>query len=314
MVGTPGWSQRIDPEYLPMGLLPPMGLNRQILGDVRSSLDSRRAVQVAALDTAPVSVEDTEIVTPARRVRVRLYRPTHDRALPALLYLHSGAYVLGNLDTDHRRCVDLAARAGALVISVEYRLAPEHPYPAGLDDSFGVLNAVLAAPTNFGVDVGRLAVGGSSAGAGLAAALTLRVRDEIGSDVLKFQLLHQPMLDRRQGTPSMAEFRTTPYFDAHSAAVAWTMYAGPAASGRYLSPAEASTLLGLPPTLVACGEVDPLRDEAIDYARRLLAAQVPTELHVYPRACHGFDSVAPDGEVPRAVIVEQAAALARALA
>lgn len=311
---TANWADRIDPEFLPGGPLPPMGLGPHNLETVRDSLNKRRAEAVPLLDTSGVTVEELELELSDRTTVVRVYRPATGEALPVVLYCHSGAFVLGNLDTDQQRCLDLARRARCVVVSVGYRLAPEHPYPAGLDDCFEAFAVLVARPELIGGDGRRWAVSGSSAGGGMAAALALRLRDEMPTVTLRFQLLHQPMLDRRSDTGSMREFVSTPFFDADSARFAWRVYSGDddVPDATYLSPAEATDLGGLPPALVACSEIDPLRDEAIDYARRLLDAGVPTELHVYPGTAHGFDSVAPGSTAAQSAIEEQSAALARA--
>ncbi|UMG91282.1 alpha/beta hydrolase [Nocardioides sp. TF02-7] len=309
---TPTWSTRIDAAYLPVGDLPPLGLGDGNLAAVRASLDGRRAETVAATPSGAVRVEDRDLPVSGRTVAVRLYRPPGD-ALPVVVYAHSGGYVLGNLDTDHQRCLDLARLAGCLVVSVDYRLAPEHPYPAGLDDCFDVVAAVAADPGAVGGDGSRIALAGSSAGAGMVAALALRVRDQLPQVALRHQLLHQPMLDPRCATASMAEFGDTPYFDAASARYAWAAYAGSAVDPTYLAAALAEDVSGLPPAFVTCSEVDPLRDEAVEHALRLSRAGVPTELRLHARTCHGFDSVAPTTALSRAVVEEQAAALAAAL-
>lgn len=291
-----------------------MGLSSDNLPAIRISLDTRRAEDASTLATGPVLVDDATVTTGGRAVDVRVYRGGKGGKPPVLVYVHSGGYVLGNLDTDHRRCVDLARLAGCVIVSVDYRLAPEAPHPAGLDDCMTVLDEVLDHPERFGVDADRVAIGGSSAGAGMTAALAQRVRDERGDGVLRLQLMHQPMLDRRCSTPSMREFEGTPYFDAHSARAAWEMYVGDGADRPYLAAADATSLAGLAPAYVSCSEVDPLRDEAIDYARRLVEHGVPTELHLYPATCHGFDSVAPEAPLAVTVAAEQADALRRAFA
>ncbi|HEY9306057.1 MAG TPA: alpha/beta hydrolase fold domain-containing protein, partial [Mycobacterium sp.] len=166
---------------------------------VRESLDQRRRVAIADTDTTGVSICDAT----ASGVRVRIYRGGPVPS-PAVIYCHAGAFVLGNLDTDHRQCVELARRGGCSVVSVDYRLAPEHPYPAALDDAITVLKWVWANADELGVDVARIAVAGSSAGGALAACLAQRCA--AGSlPTLVFQLLHQPVLDDRV-TGSKAEF------------------------------------------------------------------------------------------------------------
>jgi acetyl esterase/lipase len=208
-----------------------------------------------------------------------------------VVYCHAGGFALGNLDTDHRQCVELARRAGCAVVSVHYRLAPEHPYPAALDDAIAVLNWVVTNAAELDVDAARLAVAGSSAGGALAACLAQRAADK-SLPPIAFQLLHQPVLDDR-ATASKAEFRTSPAFDGEAAELMWRHYLRAEPPAPACVPARRSRLDGLPPALITCAEIDPFRDEAIDYARRLLRAGVSTELHVFDRTCHGFDSLLP---------------------
>ncbi|OCB27988.1 alpha/beta hydrolase [Mycobacterium malmoense] len=245
----------------------------------------------AATHTDARGVEIAEGSAPAKpAVPVRVYRGGPAPA-PAVVYCHAGGFALGNLDTDHRQCVELARRGRCTVVSVDYRLAPEHPYPAALDDAAAVLRWVAADARQLGVDPARLAVAGSSAGATLAACLAQRTADGQLPPV-SFQLLHQPVLDDRI-TASKREFRASPAFDGEAAGLMWSHYLGEVAGSESAVPARRGRLAGLPPALITCAEVDPFRDEAVDYALRLLQAGVSAELHVFARACHGFDSLLP---------------------
>ena len=258
---------------------------------LRGGLDERRRAGAAALDTTGIAIADAE----AYAVPDRIYR---GGATATVLYCHAGAFVLGNLDTDHRQCVELARRAACTVVAVDYRLAPEHPYPAALDDVSTVLRWL--------VDTGsrRIAVAGNSAGGALAALVA-------SHEAVAFQLLHQPVLDDRT-TPSKREFGTTPGFDGPASDAMWQHYSAGSPLPPEAVPARAADLAGLPPALVTCSELDPLRDEAIDYARRLLWAGVAVELHVLPGTCHGYDSLVPDWEVSQQTFALHAAALRRA--
>src|ERR1700733_5989985 len=173
------------------------------VGPARAGLDERRRAGVADIDAAGVSIND-EVVS---GVRVRIYRGAPPPS-PVAVYCHAGAFVLGNLDTDHRQCVELARRGQCSVVSVDYRLAPENPYPAAVDDAAAVLSWVAAEAKELDVEVSRIAVAGSSAGAALAACLAQRAADGALPPVV-FQMLHQPVLDDRV-TASKAEFATTP--------------------------------------------------------------------------------------------------------
>jgi acetyl esterase/lipase len=281
-------------------------LSAGLLGIVRDSLNQRRAESSRDIDPIGVEFENRE----AHAIPVRIYRGGASPA-PAVIYCHAGAFVLGNLDTDHRQCVEFARRARCTVISVDYRLAPEHPFPAGLDDALAVLQWVVTNGPALGVDTTRLAVAGSSAGAALAAGIAQRAAAGQAPPVL-FQLLHQPVLDDRP-TPSKDEFDATPGFDGPAAAQMWRHYLAGQQATDAAVPARAHRLDGVASALVTCSELDPLRDEALDYAARLTAAAVATELHLFPGTCHGFDSLLPDWETSQRLFDVQGSALRRAL-
>lgn len=283
----------------------------EVLGAVRESLNERRRAAAADLDTSGVDITDDVVdAGPGHAVAVRIYR-SGPASAPSVIYCHSGAFVLGNLDTDHLQCVELCRQGDCTVISVDYRLAPEHPYPAAFDDAMSVLRWAADHADALRVDAARLAVAGSSAGGALAALLAQACRQTAGIPEVVFQLLHQPVLDDRP-MPSKAEFTTTPGFDRRAVADMWRHYlAGeviPAAA-----PGRNEDLAGVAPAMITCSELDPLRDEAVDYALRLMWAGVSAELHVFPATCHGFDSLVPEWETSRQLFALQGAALRRAL-
>jgi acetyl esterase len=277
---------------------------------MREPFDQRRREAAEQTDAHGVPIEDDSVATESGDVPVRIYRGGESSA-PAVVYCHAGGFALGNLDTDHRQCVELACRGRCTVVSVDYRLAPEHPYPAALDDAAAVLRWVAASAAELGVDPARLAVAGSSAGATLAACLAHGAAD--GSlPSLAFQLLHQPVLDDRE-TASKAEFCASPAFDGEAANLMWRHYLGDGGGAAAAAPARRAQLSGMPPAFITCAEIDPFRDEAVDYALQLLRAGVSTELHVFPRACHGFDSLLPDWSLSRRLFTLQGQALSSAL-
>ena len=230
-------------------------------------------------------------------VPLLVYRPARRQApLPVLVWIHGGGFVLGSAEQDDIQAKTIASRVGCAVVSVEYRLAPEAPFPAPVEDCYAGLRWTHAQADAYGFDAGRVAIGGASAGGGLAAALGLLARDR-GELQVAYQLLLVPMLDDRTAAaeeqhPYNGEFVWTP----HNNLVGWTALLGRAPGGEdvseYASPARAASLAGLPPTYIASGSLDLFLEEDLEYARRLIRAGVPTELHVYPGAFHGFGRAA----------------------
>ncbi|MEQ8843060.1 MAG: alpha/beta hydrolase [Acidimicrobiales bacterium] len=227
-------------------------------------------------------------------VVVRVYRPVTSPAgpMPALVEIHGGGFIMGDLSMMDGFCDVVAAEFPAVVVSVNYRLAPEDPYPAGVEDCYAALRWLADNAAELGVDPARIAVSGQSAGGGLAAATALLARDRGGPD-LCFQLLDIPELDDRLATPSMQQFTDTPLWNRPNAIRSWSWYLGDdEAPGSddvsyYAAPARCENLHGLPPAFVAVMEFDPLRDEGLVYAMRLLEAGVSTEIHAYPGTFHG---------------------------
>ena len=270
----------------------------------RDSLDARRLDTARLVETTGVQIDDDVVAG----IGVRIYRGGGE---PAVIFCHGGAFVLGNLDTDHHQCVELARRARVTVISVDYRLAPENPYPAAADDAGQVLEWAVVNAAALGIDPARIAVAGSSAGGAIAAGLAHRAAAGELPPV-GFQLLHQPVLDDRL-TPSKDEFDSTPGFDGPAARLMWRHYLGGEPVPAGAAPGRRDDLAGVAPAFISCSELDPLRDEAVDYALRLMWAGVACELHVFPGTCHGFDSLVPQWETSRQLFAMQGAALARAL-
>jgi acetyl esterase len=267
------------------------------------------AAAAPAPDTTGMEVEDRAVPADPE-VAVRIYRP--HQAQGAIVWLRGGGWVMGDLDTEHPWAARLAERSGAVVISVGYRQAPEHRFPAALDDAYAALAWTAEHAAELGTDPERIAVGGHSAGAGLAAAVALRARDEQGPPIC-FQLLNQPELDDRQETWSARNFTDTPWMTRDKLAATWRHYLGSSPASPYAAPARAADLSGLPPAYIATAEFDPLRDEDIAYALRLLQAGVSVELHQWPGTFHGSQAIL-SAEISQRQIAELAAALRRALA
>ncbi|WP_436790172.1 alpha/beta hydrolase [Yinghuangia sp. YIM S10712] len=247
-------------------------------------------------------------------VTVRVFRPeSAEYPTPAMLWIHGGGYVLGSAMQDDADCRSLAQRLGIVVASVEYRLAPEHPFPTPLEDCYAALLWLAVQPD---VNPERIAIGGASAGGGLAAALTLlaRERDAV-SPVM--QLLSYPMLDDRTTARTDIDQRTLRMWNQNSNRIGWRAYLGEM-SGPNVSPLAAPArykdLAGLPPTWIGVGTNDLFHDENVTYAQRLREAGVPTTLHVVPGAYHAFDRLEAGAAVSRAFLNARTTALREALA
>jgi acetyl esterase/lipase len=282
-------SRRIEPGTLAQ-------LDRLARWDLSSVATIRSSYAAVAAPPAPPDPRVTrrdEVIPGRPDVRVRWYRPSEvDGPVPCVVWLHGGAYIMGTLDENDDRLDRMVSELGCAVVSVDWRLAPEHPYPAGLDDAETVWRAVSGDAASFGVDPARLVVGGASSGAALAAALCLRLRDNRSAQPV-LQLLIYPMLDDRERTASIKASADPGHWGLwHLAAnrLCWAAYLGPLAGTAVpptAAPARARNLRGLAPAFVAVGDVDAFLDEDIDYATRLARAGVPTELHVYPGVIHG---------------------------
>ncbi|HEY6532189.1 MAG TPA: alpha/beta hydrolase [Acidimicrobiales bacterium] len=224
-------------------------------------------------------------------VEVRAHRPTRaEEPQPGLVWIHGGGYVLGNHRNDDAMFDDLCPRLGMVAVSIGYRLAPETPYPGAIDDCYQALRWTFAHAEELGIRPDRIGIGGLSAGGGLAAALALLARDR-GEVPVAFQMLDSPMLDDRQITASSQQ-DDMPLWSRDANRFGWESYLGSLHGSSEVpytaAPARADDLSGLPPAFVSVGGLDGFCDEDVDYAMRLNRAGVPTELHVYPGACHGY--------------------------
>jgi acetyl esterase/lipase len=312
--------ERLDPQLQPgvdflLGRTPPATPEQLV------AMRRENTARLAALPAELIAAVDmTDHVAPGADggdVALRCYRPAGTTApLPCLYWIHGGGMVAGSVAEDDLFCLRLVGATGIAVVSVEYRLAPEHPFPAALDDAYQGLLWTAGNAGVLGIDPGRLAIGGASAGGGLAAGTALRARDQQGPP-LRFQYLAYPMLDDRDQTPSSIEFSGIPSWNRERNRLAWQWFLGASyGSGNvsaYAAPSRAAELAGLPPTFIQVGELDLFRDEDIEYAARLLRAGVAAELQVYAGVYHGADGLVPEADVSRRFLRDRDEALLRAL-
>jgi acetyl esterase/lipase len=246
-------------------------------------------------------------------ISVRVYRPAGAKGvLPGLYYIHGGGMVLGTVEGEHLRAEMLCETVGCVVVSVEYRLAPEDPHPALVRDCYAGLTWMFENASSLGVDAERIAIYGGSAGGGLVLATVLMARD-MGGPRVCFQMPIYPMIDDRNETPSSHEITDIGIWDRAGNLEAWEWYLGGKSADAYAAPTRAQDLSGLPPTFIDVGELDLFRDEDIAFATRLLQAGVPTEFHVYPGAYHASEVFAPEAELSQRIWATRITALRRAL-
>jgi triacylglycerol lipase len=305
----------VDPELAPLlELFPTTLLSDASLAEARArKLD----FPIDPEADAAVSMERHTIPGPGGEIAVYSLRPNAVSArLGCILHIHGGGYVMGSAETMAPLRKPLVQALGCAMVSVEYRLAPETAAPGAVEDCYAALAWLNDNPGVIGVDPARLGVMGESAGGGLAAALALFARDR-AEYPLAFQHLIYPMLDDRTSVrpdpdPHAGEF----IWPHHNNLFGWRALLGvePGSEGvsPYAAPARAENLAGLPPTFISTGALDLFADEDVDYARRLVRAGVPTELHVYPGAFHAFDFV-PTADVAFRARRDSRDALARAL-
>lgn len=259
----------------------------------------------------PGSGKGVETVALGAGASMRVYRPASPTGA-ALLWVHGGGFVIGTAAQDDALCRAVSEELQVVVASVDYRLSPEHPFPAPLEDCHAGLVALAGLP---GVDRARIAVGGASAGGGLAAGLALLARER-GEVAPVFQLLSYPMLDDRTTLRTDLDESAFRVWDQRSNRFGWAAYLGDPARGTVsglAAPARHEDLAGLPPAWVGLGDLDLFHDEDLAYAARLRGAGVPCELQVFPGGYHGFDGVEPKAAVSREFRAAQVRALAGAL-
>lgn len=265
-------------------------------------------------DTPGVKVEKKTITTAEGEVTVFIYQPENSTGNnPGILWTHGGGYIMGRADSNDYAGA-FSKQLNATVVSVDYRLAPEYPFPAGHNDSYAAFLWMVEHAEELGIDPNRIAIGGDSAGAGMTAGVALHNRDAQGPTIA-LQLLIYPMLDSLHNTPS-GSIEDYPVWNRTTSFNAWEMYLNGtpgAKASPYASPARATDVSGLPKTFITVGTVDLFRDEVIDYAQRLMAAGVPTQLAVFPGMYHGSQVFVPDAPISQQMIGTYVTALKEAL-
>lgn len=285
----------------------------------RSARVLRRLRMPAAKPGPGVTVRETTVPGPsgAPPVSLRIFQPTGlTTARPALLWMHGGGLIFGGPEQDDRTNIAFARELGITVAAIRYRLAPDNPAPAAVEDAYAALTGLAARADELHIDSDRIAVGGASAGGGIAAGLALLAHDRAGVRPA-FQLLVYPMLDDRTTLRTDVDARNLRLWSPKSNRYGWSAYLGAAVAGPGVSPyaaaARRTDLTGLPPAWIGVGTLDLFHDEDVRYAHRLTEAGVACELHVVPGAFHGFDAVFPKAGVTREFWREQASALRAAL-
>lgn len=303
---TPLGIESVDPDLRPaLAKLPTLDNSRRIVR-LLGRFGARRLLR--AYRVPGVTVE-------WRRdgpVWVRIYRPRRPGG-GGLLWIHGGGLVIGSAKQDDRLCAETAAELGVTVVSVEYRLAPESPFPAALDDALAAWHWMRRHATDLSIDPDRIALGGESAGAGIAAALAQRLRDEGGPQPVA-QWLFAPMLDDRTAARRDLDAVDHPVWNNAANRFGWTSYLGAAPGAApvptYAVPARVEDLAGVPPAWLCVGDIELFHDEVADYAGRLAAAGVPVVLDVVPGGAHGFENWAAGTALAKALTARARAWLA----
>jgi acetyl esterase/lipase len=300
-----------DPELSAvLAAMPPGRPRPATVGDIPAwRAQNEQLLQVDDADLrrgGAVELEERQIPGPAGApdLSVLILRPARGEGpWPGVYHIHGGGMIMGTNRTGAPEMASWVDELGAVAVSVEYRLAPEHPHPAPVEDCYAGLVWTAGHAGELGIDPSRLVIAGGSAGGGLAAGTALMARDR-GGPALSHQILMCPMLDDRGATPSSQELDGEGVWDRNDNLLGWTALLGDARGGPgvspYAAPARAADLAGLPATFIDVGSVETFRDEDIDYAARLSRAGVPVEFHLWPGGFHGFELSAPDSALARA--------------
>jgi acetyl esterase/lipase len=294
----------------------------EAFGPLPENLDAARAVfrerqatvaAAAASERTGLTVEDASVpsLIDDHAIAVRVYRPIGRPSGRGLLHIHGGGFLFGDLDLDDHHCWVWAREANCVVVSVAYRLAPEHQFPVPLEDCYSALSWVAENAAELSIDPRTLGVAGNSAGGALAAGLCLLARDR-GGPAIAFQMLLYAVLDASYSSGAM---QTASAEELRQLQRVWERYLGqsPLEAPAYASPAAAEDLTGLPSAYVVTAELDRLRDEGLTYAQRLLDSSVSVELRMWPRVPHSFEHIAPASGLARQALAEQAQAIKRGL-
>lgn len=312
-------SARLDPELAPIVAQFPVF----DLSDLTTARENYlAAMAMMAADRDPnVAVQDITCPATAGQpaVRLREFRPLHPRTdrLPAILWIQGGGYVMPSPDFDDAWCQELALTHDCAVYSVEWRRAPEHPFPAASEDCYSGLAYIARNAQDLDLDPERIVIAGASSGGGSAASLALLVRER-GEIAVAHQMLIYPMLDDRNDTPSAHQVTDANVWNRTRNAIAWKAYLGESYGtdrvSPFAAPSRMENLAESIPASILTGELDLFRDENILFAMRLMAAEVTTQLHVYPGAPHGFERIAPAAAISRQFFADRDAILRRIFA
>jgi acetyl esterase/lipase len=304
---TAGMHPPIDPELAAvLADLGPDASDPLLMAEIPAAREARKPLRLTDDDLRrDGTIEFTELTVPgpegAPDISLLVCQPAgRATTAPGVYHIHGGGMVVGDNRTGMLPMLNWVQETGVVVVSVEYRLAPEHPHPAPAEDCYAGLTWTAAHAAELGIDPARLLIAGASAGGGLSAAVTLMARDR-GGPALIGQMLGCPMLDDRNQTPSSHELDRAGLWDRTSNLTGWRALLGAAQGGAdvpaYAAPARAADLSGLPPAYLDVGSVETFRDEVIDYAARIWRAGGVAELHVWPGGYHGFESLAPSAVI-----------------
>jgi acetyl esterase len=307
-----------DPELVAViEMLPKRTSEVTPIEESRRLIDDLFTTLVGTVDTSGVQLREESVPGPdTAALPLRIFIPDVRKTRGAIFDVHGGGFTVGSALMNDQANTAMARELGVVVVSVEYRLAPENPFPAGLEDCYAGLVWLAKNAEQLGIDADNIVIHGVSAGGGLCAALAMLARDR-GGPAIAFQYLGVPELDDRLATASMQAFTDTPLWNLPSAENSWDCYLGDGVRGTagvspYAAPARATDLTGLPPTYISAMHFDPLRDEDITYAQALLAAGVTVELHLFPGTFHG-SALAAKAAVSKREGAEALAVLGRAL-